>query len=198
MEKWLDKIILESELVKLQPLKKSYRTALFNAAEDGKLWELKYTSVPSKDSVESYINSALQHSEAGNALPFVVIFKSTNTIIGSTRYCNAAPEYKRLEIGYTWYSKSYQRTAVNTHCKFLLLRHAFEELNCICVQFKTHLKNVASRRAIERLGAKQDGILRNDRIMNDGSYRDTVVYSIIEEEWPYIKKELESKMKADF
>jgi RimJ/RimL family protein N-acetyltransferase len=140
--------------------------------------------------LESYVETALNQLEQGTGFPFVVIEKQTDKIIGSTRYLNADPEHKRLEIGSTWYSASYHRTGVNTECKYLLLKHAFEELKCIAVEFRTNWFNLKSRAAIERLGARQDGILRNHRINPDGSIRDTVVFSITDGEWIGVKKSL--------
>jgi len=194
MSKWLNNIELVGEKVKLNPLNTSHANDLVNAASDGELWNLKVTSVASKDTIEAYINFALSEQKANRALPFVVIDQKTNTIIGSTRYCNAAPDHRRLEIGYTWYSKSYQRTGVNTECKYLLLKHAFETLDAIAVEFRTNLHNFSSRKAIERIGAKQDGILRNHIINPDGSLRDSVVFSITNQEWESVKQSLEYKI----
>jgi len=195
MHTWLNEIKLIGEKVELIPLRISHKHGLLKAASDGALWNLNVTSVPSKDTVDKYINFALSEQKANRSLPFAVLHKATNEIIGSTRYCNATPEHKRLEIGYTWYAKSYQRTGVNTECKFLLLQHAFEILDCIAVEFRTHILNTASKNAIQRLGAKQDGILRNHRISPDGSLRDSVVYSIINQEWKSVKEFLEFNMK---
>jgi len=194
MNKWLNETELEGELVRLIPLQKQHQAALINAASDGNLWDLWFTSVPSKETVDSYVDFALEEAKNDRALPFVVINKSTDTIIGSTRFCNATPKHNRLEIGYTWYGKTYQKTGVNTECKYLLLTHAFESLNCIAVEFRTHWHNIVSRNAIARLGAKQDGILRNHQIDAEGRLRDTVVFSILREEWPVIKKSLQYKM----
>lgn len=197
MKNWLQDTELLGKFVTLIPLQKSHRNSLIEAASDGKLWELWFTSVPSKETVDSYIDFALSEKDLGRSLPFVVVENSTDKIIGSTRFCNAEPEHKRLEIGYTWYSKSYQRTPVNTECKFLLLSHAFEKLDSIAVEFRTHFFNEASRKAISRLGAKQDGILRNHRIEEGGTIRDTVVFSILENEWKVVKKSLEFKLKRN-
>lgn len=197
MKNWLQDTELLGKFVTLIPLQKSHRNSLIEAASDGKLWELWFTSVPSKETVDSYIDFALSEKDLGRSLPFVVVENSTDKIIGSTRFCNAEPEHKRLEIGYTWYSKSYQRTPVNTECKFLLLSHAFEKLGSIAVEFRTHFFNEASRKAISRLGAKQDGILRNHRIEEGGTIRDTVVFSILENEWKVVKKSLEFKLKRN-
>ena len=137
---------------------------------------------------------ALADKQKGEAIPFVVIDKETGQIIGSTRFCHAVPEHLRVEIGHTWYSKTFQRTAVNAECKLLLLTHAFETLDAIAVEFRTHWHNHPSRNAIAKLGAKQDGVLRNDSIEPDGAYRDTVVFSIINSEWPSVRKTLLLKL----
>ncbi|GAB3650831.1 GNAT family protein [Echinicola sediminis] len=196
MENWLETLELEGERVKLVPLLRSHKEGLLEAAADGKLWELWFTSVPSQDSIDAYIEQALKEKNEKSSLPFVVIDKKHHCIVGATRYCHVAAEHKRLEIGYTWYAKSAQGTGVNTECKYLMLSYAFEKLDCICVQFKTDWFNIPSRNAISRLGAKQDGVLRNDRLNKDGTYRDTVVFSIIQQEWHGVKKSLEYKLRA--
>lgn len=152
--------------------------------------------MPDSSSVDKYIKDALIDKQNGTALPFVVFHNRSQKIIGTTRFCSAEVNQKRLEIGYTWYGKSFQRTGVNTECKFLLLSHAFEYLEAIAVEFRTHWHNQLSRAAITRLGAKQDGILRNHRKASDGSYRDTVVFSIIDHEWPVVKKALNHKLSC--
>jgi RimJ/RimL family protein N-acetyltransferase len=177
-------------------LEKSHKEDLLKAAADGNLWELWYTSVPSEKNIDDYINHALTQKEDGIEYPFTVIDKATNAIIGSTRFYSIQPEHRRLEIGYTWYAKKHQRTGVNTECKLLLLQYAFENLNCIAVQFMTNWHNIRSRTAIARLGAKEDGVLRNHRINADGSYRDSVVFSITEQEWLSVKKSLEYVLKT--
>ncbi|MGB5264454.1 MAG: GNAT family protein [Lutimonas sp.] len=194
MKKWLNKIELEGNLVKLVPLTENHKEALLLAASDGDLWNLWYTSVPSLKTIDGYIQQALSQKEHGTCYPFVVYHKETGKIIGSTRFCNADQANRRLEIGFTWYAKSHQKTGVNAACKALLLSYAFEELNCIAVQFLTNWYNIQSREAIARLGAKQDGVLRNHRINPDGTYRDSVVFSITELEWPNVKKSLELRM----
>lgn len=194
MNNWLNEITLEGNLVKLIPLKADHRSALLEASSDGELWNLWFTGVPSKNSIDAYLEYAFSEQAAGRALLFAVVDKQTQKIIGSTRYCNADNLNHRVEIGYTWYAKSYQRTGVNTECKYLLLQHAFENLDAIAVEFRTHWHNQASRAAIARLGAKQDGILRNHQKTAEGIYRDTVVFSIIDQEWPGVKKGLEYKM----
>lgn len=197
MKNWISNISLEGEKVKLVPLELSHKAGLLKAASDGNLWELWFTSVPSEENIDDYISAALNQKEEGKSYPFVVIDKATNSVIGSTRYCNIFSEHKRLEIGYTWYAKSHQKTGVNTECKLLLLRHAFEVLDCIAVEFLTDWFNLPSRTAIAKLGAKQDGVLRNHRLNADGSYRDSVVFSIIRQEWLGVKKSLEYKMSQN-
>lgn len=193
---WLNEITLHGNLITLQPLCAEHASALVSAASDGELWNLWYTSVPDAARVESYLDFALTEKAAGRSMPFVVIDNASQKIIGTTRYCNADTLQKRVEIGYTWYGKSFQRTGVNAECKFLLLRHAFEQLSAIAVEFRTHWHNHSSRGAIARLGAKQDGILRNHRKMANGSYQDTVVFSIINHEWPAVKHWLIHRLNA--
>jgi len=195
MINWEKPTILEGKLVKLIPLEEEQSKDLILAANDGELWSLWYTSVPSENTIDQYIGTALQQQQRKTSLPFVVISKTTNSIIGSTRYCNINSKNRRVEIGYTWYAKSNQRTGINTECKYLLLKNAFEVYNTIAVQFRTNWYNFKSRSAILRLGAKQDGVLRNHRIDKDGCLRDTVVFSIIESEWKMVKKSLEFEMK---
>ena len=190
----LSPITLEGQFVKLVPLTLEHRDALVNAASDGKLWELWFTSVPNEERVDDYLSMAFEQQSVGRAIPFAVIDKRTDEVIGSTRFCNIDNINRRLEIGYTWYAKRFQRTGVNTECKKLLLSYAFETLNVIAVEFRTHWHNQASRNAIARLGAKQDGLLRNHQIMADGCVRDTVVFSIIDGEWPMVKRSLEFKL----
>lgn len=196
MSAWLKNITLKGGVVTLLPMTHEHASPLSIAAADGQLWKLWYTSVPSNETVQDYINKALLAKEAGTALPFVVLHNQTQKIIGTTRYCFAEPSEKRLEIGYTWYAKSFQKTAVNTECKFLMLSYAFEVLEAIAVEFRTHWHNHISRDAIARLGAKQDGVLRNHRKTRDGIYRDTVIFSIIDHEWPTIKKGLEHRINS--
>ena len=195
MSQWFQETVLEGQYVTLIPLCHDHKEALIEAASDGGLWELWYTSVPSPNNIEEYISFALSENESDRALAFVVIDNVTKKIIGSTRYTNAKPMHRRLEIGYTWYAQRFQRTAVNTECKLLLLAHAFDQLQAIAVEFRTHWHYQASRRAIARLGAKQDGVLRNHQIGADGIYRDTVVFSIIESEWPAVRKSLTFRLE---
>ncbi|MCH1912159.1 GNAT family N-acetyltransferase [Leptospira noguchii] len=180
--------------VELHPLKMKHCEALTKTVLDGELWKLWFTLVPSPEVMKQWIEKALTEEKEKSSLPFVVQSKADGKIIGSTRYMNIEKTDRRLEIGSTWYSKEYQKTFVNTECKFLLLEHAFENLNCIAVEFRTHRLNQNSRRAIERLGANLDGILRNHRTMPNGTLRDTAVYSIISSEWPTIRSHLKFKL----
>jgi len=186
----LEPTTLEGKLTQLIPLEKAHKNALLEAAKDGHLWELWYTSIPSEETIDQYIEMALQQQKDQTALPFVVLHKKNNKIIGTTRYCNIDLANNRLDIGYTWYAKTYQRTGVNTECKYLLLKQAFEAYNTIAVEFRTSWHNHQSRNAILRLGAKQDGVLRNHRVDSEGCLRDTVVFSIVQSEWKIVEKAL--------
>jgi RimJ/RimL family protein N-acetyltransferase len=180
-------VTLTGTHVQLLPMDKKYLSQLQEAVKDGELWRLWYTSVPTPDQMENWISKALEEQQSGVSCPFVVVRKTDNRIVGSTRYMNIEKDIHRLEIGTTWYSKSAQRSPVNSECKLLLLEHAFENLMCLAVEFRTHRLNVQSRRAIERLGAQFDGVLRNHRISANGTVRDTVVYSVIASEWENVK-----------
>ncbi|WP_196894774.1 GNAT family N-acetyltransferase [Aureivirga marina] len=195
---WQKEIILDGNLVRLEPLQISHKKELIEAAKDGELWKLWYTSVPNEETTENFIKTALLNKEKGEQIPFVIIDKKSNKVIGTTRFMNMEPENFRLEIGHTWYAKSFQKTGVNTECKYLLLQYTFEKMNCIAVEFRTHWHNLASRNAILRLGAKQDGILRNHSISKNGVLRDTVVFSIINSEWKTVKFGLEHKMEKTY
>jgi RimJ/RimL family protein N-acetyltransferase len=186
---FVDPVTLKGRYAILEPLARAHEEGLRRAAADGELWRLWYTSVPAPDKTGAYIDAALRMREDLGAMPFAVR-DSASDIVGCTRYFNVDAANRRLEIGHTWYAKRAQRTAINTECKLMLLTHAFEKLRCIAVEFRTHWFNHASREAILRLGAKQDGVLRNHQIYPDGSYRDTVVFSIIENEWPAVKRHL--------
>lgn len=194
MTRWIVPVTLEGEHVVLEPMSESHIAGLKRAVLDGELWQLWYTFVPEPDKVATYVAEALAQQERDAMLPFVVRCKTSGEVIGSTRFCNIDNTHHRVEIGYTWYAKSYQKTAVNTECKLLLLQHAFEALTAIAVEFRTHWHNAASRAAIARLGAKQDGVLRNHQKLADGSYRDTVVFSIIDLEWAAVKHNLKFRL----
>ncbi|TQV84415.1 GNAT family N-acetyltransferase [Aliikangiella coralliicola] len=198
MSFWVNSTELKGRQVSLEPMTIKHKEELWIATKDGDLWNLWYTHVPHENDLDNYIKSALAKQREKRELPFVIRHNQSGKIIGSTRYCNIDNDNQRLEIGYTWYGKSFQKTGANTECKFLLLKHAFEELEAIAVEFRTHWLNQASRNAILRLGAKQDGVLRNHVKLADGSYRDTVVFSIINSEWPAIKNHLTHKMKQNY
>ena len=198
MKSWFTPTTIKGQLVELHPLHKSHKEAMIQAASDGDLWNLWYTSVPSPDTVDDFIDAAVQQYESHQSIPFAIIDKKENRLVGTTRYMNIEVPHKRLEIGHTWYAQSVQRTGINTECKYLLLQHAFETLDTVAVEFRTHFHNHRSRNAILRLGAKQDGILRNHRLDAEGNLRDTVVFSILKSEWQTVKKGLEFKMSQKY
>lgn len=189
-------VVLEGSDVRLEPLMADHAEELVAAADDGELWNSTVTVVPSRATMADYISSALTAQSQGRELPFVIIRKLSGQVVGTTRFYNIEREYRTVEIGYTWLAASAQRTAVNTEAKFLMLRHAFESLRCIRVALVTDVLNQQSQKAILRLGAKQEGILRNHMIMPDGRYRDSVCFSIIEAEWPEVKEKLAAKLTA--
>ena len=164
------------------------------AARDGEIWNNRFSQFPNPNEIEKYIQEMLDLSSKGSILPFITIHKSSNTIVGTTRYLNIDYENHRLEIGHTWIAKSWRKTYVNTEAKFLMLQYAFEKLACIAVEIRTDVLNTVSRQAIQRLGAKQDGILRHHKIMRNGRTRDTVCYSIIKPEWNQVKENLMKKL----
>lgn len=183
-------VSLSYHQVHLEPLDLQHEQGLKEACQDGELWKLRITSTPSPETVCEYIELALQQREQGTRFAFAVIDERTGKVVGTTSYHDIVPQINRLEIGYTWYAKSAQRTHINTTCKFLLLRHAFENLNANVVGLRTDNFNFASQKAIERLGAKKDGVLRQHAIRKDGTIRDTVMYSIIQSEWVNVKAHL--------
>ena len=187
---WLDPVTLTSEHVVLKPLQRSHETDLIDAARDGELWNLWFTNVPTETYMGMEIDRRLALQTAGSMLPFAVIDPSNGRAVGITTYMAADAVNHRLEIGYTWYRNSVQKTPLNTSCKLLLLTHAFETLDCIAVEFRTHFFNHDSRRSIERLGAKLDGVLRSHLISRNSTLRDTCVYSVIAAEWPTVKANL--------
>ena len=186
---WLGPVTLRGAHARLEPLSHEHRDALVEAAKDGELWKLWYTTVPKPENMGKEIDRRLDLQAKGSMLPFTV-FDAEGRISGMTTYMNVDAANRRVEIGSTWYAVRVQRSALNTQCKLLLLTHAFETLDCIAVEFRTHFFNHQSRRGIERLGAKQDGILRSHQIAPNGTLRDTVVYSIIASEWPTVKAHL--------
>jgi N-acetyltransferase len=193
--RFVDPVTLTGTHASVEPLGREHEEGLQRAVADGELWRLWYTTVPPPQKMGQYIAIALDMRERLDAMPFVIREKSSGEIVGCTRYFNVDATNRRLEIGHTWYSKRVQRGPINTECKLLLLTHAFEKLQCIAVEFRTHWFNHASRTAIERLGAKQDGVLRNHQVSADGSKRDTVVFSIIDGEWPAVKRHLRYQLE---
>lgn len=182
--------VLDSANVRLEPLIADHAVGLEAAARDGELWNLRITSVPAPGETAAYVAAALKGQGDGHMLPFVVIDKASGQVIGTSRYHDIVPAVERLEIGYTWYAKRFQRTHVNTTAKLLLMTHAFETLGAKLVGWRTDNYNFASQRAIERLGAKKDGVLRHHALRRDGTVRDTVMYSLAAGEWPEVKAHL--------
>ena len=187
-------VTLTSGPMRLEPLKADHAAALEAAARDGELWNLRVTSVPAPGETAAYIESALKGYADGHMLPFIVLDVATGGVIGSTRYHDIVPAVERLEIGYTWYAKRWQRSHVNTTCKLLLMTHAFETLGAQLVGWRTDNFNFASQRAIERLGARKDGVLRHHALRRDGTVRDTVMYSLAAGEWPEVKAHLRHQL----
>lgn len=187
-------IVIEWGGIRLEPLQPGHARDLAIAAADGRLWELKCTSVPDPEGTRAYIDEALAGQAAGTMLPWAVRDLATGRIAGSTRYHDIVAEIDRLEIGYTWYGQSWQRTRVNSTCKRILLAHAFETIGCRVVGFRTDILNTTSQRAIEALGARRDGILRHHQPRRDGSVRDSVIYSILADEWPRVRQHLDNRL----
>ena len=183
-------VTLTAHGVLLEPLTLAHEPGLRQAAADGELWTLRVTSVPEPEQTQTYIDTALRMQTEGSRVPFAVIEQSTGRVLGSTSYHDILPAVKRLEIGYTWYAQSVQRTHVNTICKLLLMTHAFDTLGCHVVGWRTDHLNLASQRAIERLGAHKDGVIRGQALRRDGTIRDTVMYSMTASEWPTAKARL--------
>jgi len=191
----LQPAVLEGPGIRLEPMRGTHRDALMSASADGRLWELWYVSVPEPGETAAYIADALKGQEAGHMLPWVVRDIATGAIIGSTRYHDVVAHIDRVEIGYTWYSQSRQRTHVNTTCKLLLLAHAFDTLGCKVVGLRTDPFNFRSQHAIEALGAKRDGVLRHFSTRRDGTARDMVMYSILASEWPDVRRHLQLRLQ---
>jgi RimJ/RimL family protein N-acetyltransferase len=187
-------IELEGRGIILRPLQYSDAQALLEAAADGELWNLTVTVVPSATTLDSYLKKAIDGREAGTVMPFVIVLKASGEVIGSTRFWKIDPLNRKLEIGSSWISARWQKSFVNTEAKYLMLRHAFEVLDCVRVQFTTDENNQKSRNAILRLGAQQEGIVRHERIMPDGRKRNSVRFSIIDDEWPQVRLHLERKL----
>lgn len=187
---FVEPITLADRGVELRPMGLEHEAGLRAAAADGELWNIRVTSVPEPEQTRKYIEDALAMREAGNRFPFVAVEATTGRVIGSSSYHDIVPALKRVEIGWTWYAKSVQRSHVNTTCKLLLMTHAFETLGCHVVGWRTDNFNFASQAAIERLGAKKDGVIRGHALRRDGTIRDTVMYSLRSGEWPEVKAQL--------
>ena len=191
----VEPVTLTGNVVRLEPLQTTHAEGLFRAAQDPAIWlYLSYNPSVSLDAMNTWLANTLKAQERGDIVPFAIIQIATGQAVGSTRYMTIAPHDRGLEIGWTWLARAVQRTPVNTECKYLLLRHAFETLSAIRVQIKTDSRNMTSQRAIERLGASKEGVLRNHMIMPDGYYRHSVYYSILDTEWATVKAKLEAKM----
>ncbi|MCO7626458.1 GNAT family N-acetyltransferase [Pseudomonas fluorescens] len=188
---------LQGPRILLRPLQYSDADALLRAAADGELWNLTVTVVPSASTIDSYLKKALDGRDAGTVMPFVIVLKDSGEVIGSTRFWKIDPLNRKLEIGSSWIAARWQKSFVNTEAKYLMLRHAFEVLDCVRVQFTTDENNQKSRKAILRLGAQQEGIVRHERIMPDGRKRNSVRFSIIDDEWPQVRQALEQKLAED-
>lgn len=187
-------VVLQNDRVRLEPLDEAHQEGLAAAAADGRLWELWYTSVPSPDQTATYIADALAGQRAGHMLPWAVRELTSGAIVGSTRYHDIVAPIDRVEIGYTWYAATWQRSHVNTTCKLLLLGHAFETLHCAVVGLRTDNFNFASQRAIAALGARKDGVIRHHHARRDGTVRDTVMYSLLAAEWQDVKRHLLTRL----
>jgi len=187
---WLAPVVLEGPHARLVPLAQEHADGLREAVRDGELWRLWFTNVPAPEDMDREIERRLDLQAQGSMLPWTV-FDADGRIVGMTTYMNVEAAHRHVEIGSTWYAERVQRTALNTQCKRLLLAHAFDSLDCIAVELRTHRLNTRSRRAIERIGAQLDGVLRSHQIARDGSLRDTAVYSIIAAEWPTVRAELD-------
>jgi N-acetyltransferase len=187
-------VTLERDGIRLEPLTQDHATALGAAASDGRLWELWFTSVPAPDGMADYVATALTGQQHGDMLPWAIRDLASGAIVGSTRYHDIVPAIDRVEIGYTWYGQSRQRTSLNTTCKLLLLGHGFDTLGCKVIGLRTDNFNFRSQKAIEALGAKKDGVMRHHLARRDGSVRDTFIYSILASEWPDVRRHLELRL----
>jgi RimJ/RimL family protein N-acetyltransferase len=191
----IEPVTLEGRTVRLEPLSMDHLDALVEAAADRSIWQYMPANCSSRDGMRGVIETALAWQRAGTALPFATIHRESGKAVGSTRFMNIVPEHKRVEIGWTWISPEWQRSAVNTEAKYLMIRHAFEKMGCNRVELKTNALNARSRAAILRIGAKEEGTLRSHMVNPDGTLRDTVYFSVIAPEWPEIKTRLEARME---
>ena len=194
-ELWKTPVTLTGKVVRLEPLSEVHIPALAVAGREESIWKyMLYADLTSEESMAAWVRDMLRSQQAGTDLPFAVIHLASGCAAGATRYLEMRPPHRSLEIGGTWYAPEFQRTAVNTECKYLMLKYAFEEMKCIRVQFKADLRNEQSIRAIERLGAVREGVLRNHYILQDGAFRDSVYFSILDQEWPEVKRRLEQRL----
>ena len=192
---WISPVILNGKYVRLEPMTEDHIPGLAEIGVGQTFWDfMLYGRMDSMEDMRNWVRDILSRAQNGTDVPFVAIHLASGKVAGATRYLNIMPKDRGLEIGGTWYGTEYQRTTVNTECKYLLLTHAFEKLGCIRVQLKTDLRNVRSQKAIERIGAKREGILRNHMILPSGQFRDSVFYSILDSEWPEVKKRLEESI----
>jgi RimJ/RimL family protein N-acetyltransferase len=193
----IEPVTLEGRIVRLEPLSFSHADGLWEAGNYEQIWTYMTTSFEKREDVDRYLEAALAAREAGTELPFAIIDRASNRVIGSTRFGNISRHDRGLEIGWTWLTPSVWKTAVNTECKWLLLRHCFEELGCIRVQLKTDSRNLNSQRAIERIGGVREGVLRNHMILRDGYVRDSVYFSILDREWPGVNRKLQMWLNGE-
>jgi N-acetyltransferase len=195
-ELWKAPVTLEGKIVRLEPMTTAHVEGLSVAGRDESIWKyMLYGDLTSKDRMSAWVDSILLLQAAGTDLAFTVIHLASGRVVGATRYLEMRLPHRSLEIGGTWYAPEFQRTAVNTECKYLMLKYAFEEMNCIRVQFKADARNERSIRGIERLGAVREGVLRNHYVLPDGTFRDSVYFSILDREWPGVKGRLEEKLR---
>ena len=191
---WVEPVTLEGRIVRLEPLAPEHEETLWAAAREPEIWQFMSMDVRSRDDFHTWLQAALRAAEGGSAVPFAIVDRSTNQAIGSTRLFDFAPEHRHLEIGHTWLGKQFWRSGINTECKYLLLGHAFGTLGCARVQLKTDALNVRSREAIQRLGAKEEGTLRKHYWVQNRRFRDSVYFSILDDEWPEVRARLEGWM----
>ncbi|MGQ7806669.1 GNAT family N-acetyltransferase [Hafnia alvei] len=191
----MEQPVLKGKCVELHPMQVEHRQPIIDAASDGQLWEMTLTVIPSPQSIDKYLTHAFEQRENGSQMPFVIVDADSRKVVGCTRFWKIDPANRKLEIGHTWLSHSFQRSGINTEAKYLLLSYAFEVMNCVRVQFTTDENNARSRAAILRIGAQQEGIIRHERIMPDGCKRNSVRFSIIDDEWEAVKAGLEGKIQ---
>lgn len=193
----VEPVILDGKFVRLEPLKPEHFASLYDAASEESLWRWTVNKINTEDDLHRYVATAFDEQQRGVSLPFVTIDKASGKVIGSTRFGNIDTKHRHVEIGWTWIHPDFQRTRINTEAKLLMLTHAFETWKCLRIELKTNVLNEKSRNAIQRLGAKQEGIFRKNTINDDGTLRDTVYYSILDDEWPQVKANLEEKLNRN-